>query len=33
MKQFYNAKIYLKNLIENKGKGNTDEEEISKKNH
>ena len=28
MKQFYKAKIYLKNLIENKGKGNTVEEEI-----
>ena len=26
MKQFYKAKIYLKNLIENKGKGNTVEE-------
>ena len=32
MKQFYNAKIYLKNLIENKGKGNTVEEEISMRN-
>ena len=29
MKQFYKAKIYLKNLIENKGKGNTVEEEIA----
>ena len=27
LKQFYKAKIYLKNLIENKGKGNTVEEE------
>ena len=29
MKQFYKAKISLKNLIENKGKGNTVEEEIA----
>ena len=29
MKQFYKAKIYLKNLIENKGKGNTVKEEIA----
>ena len=29
MKQSYKAKIYLKNLIENKGKGNTVEEEIA----
>ena len=29
MKQFYKAKIYLKNLIENKGKGNTVEKEIA----
>ena len=28
MKQFYKAKIYLKNLIENKGKANTVEEGI-----
>ena len=29
MKQFYKAKIYFKNLIENMGKGNTVEEEIA----
>ena len=29
MKEIYKAKIYLKNLIENKGKGNTVEEEIA----
>ena len=27
--QFYKAKIYFKNLIENMGKGNTVEEEIA----
>ena len=29
MKQFYKVKIYSKNLIENKGKGNTVDEQIA----